>query len=579
MEHLYMKKHIRRIVPFLLVIGIIASVGWYLLVYDRAFTRDVLLEQARFYDMQGHDKVASFFYDLAYEHTGQDDSVAIELANQYIADGNYTKAEQTLTSAIADGGTADLYMALCKTFVQQDKLQDAVAMLNNIADPSIKAELDAKRPAAPSSDPAPGFYSQYISVNITAENAQLYCTTNGEYPSIEDAPLTDPIALSAGETKIYALSVAENGLVSPLTILGYTIGGVIEEAVFADPAMEASVRELLGVDADQTLMTNQLWEIKEFTVPAQTQVFDDLALLPYVEKLTIQDQKLDTLAYLSSLSALTELNLTGCRFPSEDLSILAGLPKLTHLTLAQCGLSTLADLSGAQNLTHLNLNNNTLQNLEPISSMNTLVEISLGHNALITLNALSSLTNLENLDISYNSVSDLSPLASCVSLKWLNAGNNSISKLSGVDSLSGLTFLRVDQNQISDLSILSGCAALTELNVSNNALTDISPLSSLSALQNLDFSYNQVETLPAWADGNALNTVNGSYNKLTSIDSLKNAENLSYVYMDYNQLTSINALAGCYHLVMVNVYGNEIKDVSALTEHDIIVNYNPVQPD
>lgn len=570
-----MKKHLRRIVPFLLVIGIIASVGWYLLVYDRSFTRDMLLEQARFYDTQGHDKVASFFYDLAYEYTGQDDSVAIELANQYIADGNYTKAEQTLTNAIADGGTADLYMALCKTFVEQDKLLDAVAMLNNIADSAIKAELDALRPAAPTSDPAPGFYSQYISVNVSADGARLYCTTTGEYPSTDDAPLTDPIALSAGETKIYALSVAENGLVSPLTILGYTIGGVIEEAVFTDRAIEAAVRDVLGVSTEEILMTNALWDIKEFTVPAEAASFEDLALLPYVEKLTFSGHKLDTLAYLSSMSALSELDLTGCRFPSEDLSILASLPKLSRLTLAQCGLSTLADLSGAQNLTHLNLNNNTLQNLTPISSMNTLEEISLAHNALISLSALSGLTNLENLDISYNSVTDLSPLASCQSLKWLNAGNNSITILSGVDSISELTYLQVDHNRIGDLSILSGCTALTELNVSNNSLTDISALSDLTALQKLDFSYNEVENLPAWPDGNALNTVNGSYNKLTSIDTLKNAENLSYVYMDYNQLTSINAIAGCYHLVMVNVYGNEIEDVSALTEHDIIVNYDP----
>ena len=571
-----MKKHLRRIVPFLLVIGIIASIGWYLLVYDRGFTRDVLLENARFFDMQGHDKVASFFYDLAYEHSDQDDSVAIELANQYISDGNYTKAEQTLTNAIADGGSADLYMALCKTFVEQDKLLDAVAMLNNIGDPAIKAELDALRPAAPTADPAPGFYSQYISITVTAEDSQLFFTTTGEYPSTDDVPPAEAIPLAAGETKVYALCVGDNGLVSPLTILGYTIGGVIEEAKFVDPAMEAAVREILGVDNEAILMTDTLWEIKEFTVPAEAASLEDLALLPYVEKLSVSGMKLDSLSFLSSLTALAELSLSGCRFPADDLSIIASLPKLTRLNMAECGLSTIAALSEAQNLTHLDLSNNTLQNLVPLSTMHTLQEIILNHNAVVSLDALSNLTNLETLDIAYNSVSDLSPLASCRSLKQLSAGNNSITILSALNNLPDLNCLQLENNRISDLSLLSDCHSLTELNVSRNAITDISPLASLTNLKDLNFSYNQVEQLPKWDDGNALSNINGSYNALTSIDNLKNAENLSYVYMDYNQLTSINAIAGCYHLVMVNVYGNEIEDVSALTDHDIIVNYNPV---
>ena len=41
-----MKKVFKIIVPTILVIGIIASIGWYLFVYDRDLTRDVLLAQA-----------------------------------------------------------------------------------------------------------------------------------------------------------------------------------------------------------------------------------------------------------------------------------------------------------------------------------------------------------------------------------------------------------------------------------------------------------------------------------------------------------------------------------------------------
>ena len=104
-----MKNSLKKLVPFTLALLIIASLVWYGFVYDRDFTRDMLLKQARYQSTDGNPRVASLFYNLAYEHSGQDENVAIELANQFKTEGNYTKAEYTLSNAIADGGTADLY--------------------------------------------------------------------------------------------------------------------------------------------------------------------------------------------------------------------------------------------------------------------------------------------------------------------------------------------------------------------------------------------------------------------------------------------------------------------------------------
>ena len=168
-----MKKFMKKLIPFLLVVLIIASMVWYCFVYDRTFTRDILLSQARIFYTNGNPKIASWFYDAAYMHADRDEDVAIELANQYKSEGNYTKAEYTLSHAIADGGTADLYIALCKTYVEQDKLLDAVNMLANIQNASIKQELDAMRPAAPVSTPAPDFYTEYIDVSLDATDGTI----------------------------------------------------------------------------------------------------------------------------------------------------------------------------------------------------------------------------------------------------------------------------------------------------------------------------------------------------------------------------------------------------------------------
>ena len=139
-----MKKFIRVLVPLLLAVLIIASIGWYLFTYDRGFTRDFLLTQARYNDLHGNSRLSSWFYDLAYNFSNHDENVAIELANLYKADGNYTKAEYTLTNAINSDPSAELFTALCKTYVEQDKLLDAVSLLDKITNPEIKAEIEAQ---------------------------------------------------------------------------------------------------------------------------------------------------------------------------------------------------------------------------------------------------------------------------------------------------------------------------------------------------------------------------------------------------------------------------------------------------
>lgn len=574
-----MKKVFKILVPVLLSILILASIFWYCFIYDRNFTRDMLLGQARYHSTDGNPKMASWFYDTAYELSGQDESVAIELANQFRKAGNYTKAEYTLSNAIADGGTAQLYMALCKTYVEQDKLLDAVNMLDSIADPAIKAELEALRPAAPVSDPAPGFYSEYICVSLTSDSKKIFYTTNSEYPSTEDAPYSEAFALPIGETTVRAIAVADNGLVSPLTTVTFTIGGVIEEVFFTDTSIDTAVRQILGIDAEEMLYTNMLWEISEFTIPEGSMNLQDVAKLPYLQKLTIQNQTLDTVNFLASLSSLKELNLTDCRFPVNEMDIIAGLPALERLTLSDCSLSTISGLENAQRLTYLDISNNTIRNLEPISPMMNLKTLNLSHNAVTSLSALSSLFNLEYLDVSYNVLSSVAPVATCRNLTGIIANNNQIANLDAIDNLPGLTVLNVNKNGISDVSILGNCVNLVELNIGSNAITDITALYTLTNLELFNFSSNQVIDLPAWPDGSKLRSIDGSNNLVESLANLKNMHDLTHVFMDYNKLTSVNAIAGCYNLVQVNVYGNEIDNVDALEEHEIIVNWDPTRGD
>ena len=570
-----MKKFMRFLVPLLMILVIIASIGWYLFVYDRDFTRDFLLSQARYQDMYGNSRLSAMFYNMAYEYSGRDENVAIELANQYKNAGNYTKAEVTLSNAIKSGGGVDLYAALCKTYVEQDKLLDAVNFLSNISDPTIRNALEQLRPTAPTANYEPGFYSQYLDLELSSSTGTLYYTTDGDYPSIANEPYSQPVSLPAGETTVYAISVGDNGLISPLTIGTYTIGGVIEAVEFKDKAMEEAMRSAINASSSEIIYTNSLWDITEFSVPEAATNLEDLALMPYLQVLTVTNQKLSDLECLSDLNKLQSLELLGCILPADSLSTVAQLPVLTSLSLDDCSLSSIAALAGAPSLTSLDLSNNTVRNLEALSGITTLRELNLQHNAVTDLSQLSGLNNLEKLDVSYNALTSLEPVSSCQRLEWLDASNNQITSLDGVNKLPLLSYLAVNHNVLTDISPAAQCAELTELRFNNNQVSDISSLSALIKLNVLDFSYNTVSQLPDWQEGCALRNIDGSHNTLTSIDNLNKLSQIAYVYMDYNQITNVDALASCYLLVQVNVYGNSIESVSALTEHDIIVNYNP----
>lgn len=572
-----MKKFLKIALPIILTILVIASLIWYLFVYDRDFTRDSLLTMARHSETQGNHTLATWFYNIAYAQSGNEDAVAIELAQQYKASGNYTKAEYTLSNAIKDGGGIDLYIALCKTYVEQDKLLDAVNMLDSVTRPDIAQQLQQLRPSAPTALPVPGFYNQYISVTIDAPSGKIYANAKGQYPSINDAQYSEPLALTDGENKVYTVAIADNGLVSPLAVHGYMIGGVVEELNFADSVIDTSIRQLLNISENKQLYTNDLWSIKEYTVPEKATGLSELANLAFIEKLTINPKNSVDVSFLSSLTTLIELNINNVTISPEQLQMIGALPQLKKLTLTNCNIATLTPLQNATNLVYLDVSNNTIRDLSPLSGLQNLQELNLSHNAVIDLTPLNSLSGIKQLDISYNAITSLAPLSKCTTLISVNADVNKIDTLGSFESLSQLKFFSAESNQLSNIAVLAECTNLEELNISRNSISEIKMLASLVKLTSLKFSNNAVKELPAFPKDCALVTIDGSSNSITKLDKLKGLKHLNFVNMDYNKkISSVKPLADCPLLVQVDVYGTKVKDASALTSLNIIVNYKPV---
>ncbi len=576
-----MKKNVKRILPILLAIVIFASIFWYLFSYDRDFTRDMLVQGARFFEDRGQHSIAAWFYDRAYAQSHGDAAVAIELAEHFRAQGNYTQAEITLSRAIAEGSTPELYIALSKTFVEQNKLLDAVTMLDNIPDASLREKIAALRPAAPTATPDSYYHNQYITVELTGHGGKLYVTTDSSYPSIKNGISDGQLPLESGETIIKALTVGDNGLVSPLATFNYTIIDVIKEVTFTDPVIDAAVREALGFDAAATIYSSDLWTIPELALPEGADSYLDLANLPYLQKLTIEGGSAPSLEGLNGLTTLKELTIRNVNLKNTDLLIIAALPNLEKLTLTGCGLSGIDNLAEAKHLQHLDLSDNSIRDFSALSFMAGLTYLDLSNNALTSLNAASAMVGLQTLKVAGNSLTSLSPISGCTALKELDVGTNAITSLAGLENMTGLTVLNASANNLTDAMPLSGLTALQTLDLSNNALTDISCLSKLNALQFFYFQNNQVTALPAWSSSSPLIVIDGSHNQIYSLAPLARFQALNYVLMEDNNITSVADLVYCSNLIKVNVYNNPITDVSALTnpgdhEQDIIVIWNPL---
>lgn len=552
-----MKKALKIIIPLVLVFALLATACWFFFFDRPDLTSSFLQTRASRMASRGRYERAIRYYSWAWKLEPDDTQLPIVLADTYVLAGNYTKAEYTLVQAIgAKPKQAELYAALCKTYVEQDKLLDAVKMLDVITDEDVRAALDAIRPEAPVISPENGYYSEYIDITVETAGEQVYVSTNGDYPSMKRDLYTSPLTLGSGESTVLAIAVNELGLVSPVARSGYTIGGVVEEVVLSDDAIDATVREQLGMTMTAPLMTDDLWSITTLQLPETVEDLADLRFFTGLRSLTIQNISGMDFTVLSQLPSLEHLDLSGCTISSNSLSAIGSLVELRSLVLDTCALTDISSFSQLTKLTELDLSNNSITDIGVLSLMLDLETVSLSNNPITSIAGLSTCSHLKSVDISSCSVSSLGSLSGKTELETLLASNN----------------------QIFDLSDLADCRSLSILNVEANQIADISVLADLPALTQFDGDNNQITAVPDFdEDTSPLQTFSVDNNQISDISGLEGLGYLNYVNADYNQITSLAPLEENSNLIQVNVWDNPVseEDVAALQEHSIIVNYNP----
>jgi hypothetical protein len=232
-------------------------------------------------------------------------------------------------------------------------------------------------------------------------------------------------------------------------------------------------------------------------------------------------RRLTDISVMAGLTKLTSLDLSSA--PVSDLSALSGLSGLTSLNLSYTLVSDLSALSGLSGLTSLNLSYTQVSDLSALSGLSLLTSLNLTSQPvsdLSDLSALSGLSGLTSLNLRNRRVSDLSALSGLSGLTSLQLGNTSVSDLSALSGLSGLTSLDLSDTQFSDLSVLSGLSALTSLNLRRTEVLDLSALSGLYALTFLDLSETPVSDLSVLSGLPALTSLNLSNTQVSDLGFL-----------------------------------------------------------
>ncbi len=552
-----MKRKLKIILPLVLIVALLAAACWFFLAVRPDWTSSVFAYWADRFVISERYNRAIPLYKLAGKLTPDNARVPVVLAQTYVKAGNYTKAEYTLVSAITeDPDAVELYTALSRIYVEQDKLLDAEQMLSRITHDEVKEKIKPLRPEAPVITPESGYYSEYIDVTASSPNGKVYLTTDGSYPTLSDDLYTEPVTLEGGETKITAIAVGSNGLVSDAVRAGYTVGNVVEPAELHDAAIDAYVREVLGKSFTDEIMTDELWEVKELVIPEDAASLVDLSYFTGLQSLTIHNSAKLDLSIIGQLTTLQELDLSGCTLSAGLLEMIGTLPDLTKLNISNCAVSSINALVGLTKLTYLNL----------------------AHNTISDITALSSMTELTELHLSNNPIRTITYLNNCLKLQKLHVENCSISKLSSIAGNTVIEEIYASENTIDDISVLDGCTALRVLDITGNAVEDISVLPKLPELTNFKADHNKITTIPKFDPATSkLVQFNVNYNEVTDLSPLAGLHTLNYVRADYNKVTDVTCLKDNYCIIQIDVWDNpvNVEGIAAMQDLGIIVNYNP----
>jgi len=196
------------------------------------------------------------------------------------------------------------------------------------------------------------------------------------------------------------------------TSSGGTAGIGCDPVVFEDPALEASVRESLGLTGSTEPITKEQAEAFHSTIYADgISSFAGIECFSNLEELFLsEDSSVTDISPLFGLTRLTAFSVRQSTIPFEQIASLSGL---TTLSLAHASLNDISFVSPLTNLMYLWLEQLSVSDISPVASLRNLADFSAASTPIEDISPLANLP-LNTIYLRDTNVQSLEPLANKV---------------------------------------------------------------------------------------------------------------------------------------------------------------------
>lgn len=256
----------------------------------------------------------------------------------------------------------------------------------------------------------------------------------------------------------------------------------------------------------------------------------------------------------------------GCTL--EGLKFLEMCPEVSRLTLSNDRLQSLDGIEVLSGLSRLYLSGNKLDDVNEIEIHSGLKALDVSNNPVNDLSGMEQLKQLEELNVSGININSpqTQEILSSLCLKTLNASSSNINNLDFLKNSLEMRDLNISNNRLQDIGVLAELKGLYNLDISYNPITDLTPLIELP-IYILDISGINFKTINTklWEDvlkRKFFNTLTASKCNLENLDFFNQAvEELNVSDNSIQDLSILNKGPG--RLVQLDVSGN------LLTEEDV----------
>ncbi len=539
------------------------------------------------YKSKGNSSIKNQQYTQAIDHfnsarkwKSKKQEIYLLLADTYAKSEDFDSAGKIIDEAIdkkittKESGLEELYIMRIKVYTSSGRLSDAANYINSLDDQYIRKKIEAKRPADLSYTPRQGSYDRTQKMTIAVrEGETVYYTTDGSYPTSFSNIYVEPITIANGVTRITAVSVNAEGLVSPVLSAEFTVTNDYEEVVFDDPKMEKMVRASLEKQTG-IIRVKELENVTALSnngIDGHLRTLSDLELMPNLKEFHIENEtKLISMSQLSGRTELVSVSLVGCELDSSDINALGSLTKLQSVDLSDNNITSISVISNLPELQYVFLTHNNIEDISPLASLSKLLVLDLSQNGISELPDFSGMQSLEALYLSKNNLSDLSSIHTASNLVTLDVSNNSITNAKNIGKLTKLETLVLTNNSITNFDFLSSLTALCSLDVSGTSMVSTASLSSLPLVV-FNANNTSISTLSDIGKITSLTTLDIANTDVTSIALLANIPNLDYLDISNCKITDATSLSDFKGLYTLRAIGVPLPDITYANTDIMIV--------